>query len=73
MNVKHIKLLMEQIKAFCDRWQVTEFSLFGSVLRDDFRPSTYADTPLMGVKVRYATLTHPTGLTQLKLWNRFDH
>jgi predicted nucleotidyltransferase len=28
---------------FCRRWQVTEFSLFGSVLRDDFRPDSDID------------------------------
>jgi uncharacterized protein len=27
-----------QILAFCQRWKITEFSLFGSVLRDDFQP-----------------------------------
>lgn len=31
-----IALPMEQIEAFCRKWQVTEFALFGSVLRDDF-------------------------------------
>jgi len=29
-----------QISEFCQRWQITEFSLFGSVLRDDFRPES---------------------------------
>ncbi len=29
-----------QISAFCHRWKITEFSLFGSVLRDDFRPES---------------------------------
>lgn len=28
---------------FCDRWQITEFALFGSVLRDDFRPDSDID------------------------------
>ena len=28
---------------FCRRWRVTEFSLFGSVLRDDFRPDSDLD------------------------------
>jgi predicted nucleotidyltransferase len=28
---------------FCRRWQVTEFCLFGSVLRDDFRPDSDID------------------------------
>jgi len=26
----------EKVTEFCQRWQVTEFALFGSVLRDDF-------------------------------------
>ncbi len=34
---------MEQIKAFCQRWQVTEFALFGSVLREDFRSDSDID------------------------------
>lgn len=34
---------MEQIKGFCQRWQVTEFALFGSVLREDFRPDSDID------------------------------
>jgi predicted nucleotidyltransferase len=29
-----------QILAFCQRWKITEFSLFGSVLRDDFQPES---------------------------------
>jgi hypothetical protein len=31
-----IELPMQQIAEFCQRWQVIEFALFGSVLRDDF-------------------------------------
>jgi len=34
---------MEQIKAFCQRWQVTELALFGSVLREDFRSDSDID------------------------------
>lgn len=41
--LKNIQLPMEEIKAFCDRWQITEFALFGSVLRDDFRPDSDID------------------------------
>ena len=33
----------KEIAAFCKRWQVVEFSLFGSVLRDDFRPDSDVD------------------------------
>jgi len=43
MKLKNIELPMEQIKAFCDRWQVIEFALFGSILGDDFRPDSDID------------------------------
>jgi predicted nucleotidyltransferase len=43
MKLKTIELPMEQIQEFCDRWQITEFALFGSVLRDDFRPDSDID------------------------------
>ncbi len=39
----HIKLDMDKIKEFCERWKITEFALFGSVLRDDFRPDSDVD------------------------------
>jgi hypothetical protein len=31
------------IISFCQRWQIEEFYLFGSVLRDDFRPDSDVD------------------------------
>ena len=34
---------LEAITEFCQRWQVQEFSLFGSVLRDDFRANSDID------------------------------
>jgi predicted nucleotidyltransferase len=34
---------MEKVTEFCHKWQVTEFTLFGSVLRDDFRPDSDID------------------------------
>jgi uncharacterized protein len=33
----------EKIKNFCRRWKVSEFSLFGSVLREDFGPESDVD------------------------------
>ncbi|MFB3786173.1 MAG: nucleotidyltransferase family protein [bacterium] len=38
-----VPLDMDQIKAFCEKWKVKEFSLFGSVLRDDFGPESDVD------------------------------
>lgn len=33
----------DSIAEFCRRWHITEFSLFGSILRDDFRPDSDVD------------------------------
>ena len=41
--VKNINLPLSQIREFCQRWQIVEFALFGSVLRDDFRPDSDID------------------------------
>lgn len=38
-----IVLPREKIAAFCRKWKVREFSVFGSVLRDDFRPDSGID------------------------------
>lgn len=37
----------KKIASFCESWGVTEFSLFGSVLRDDFRPKSDVDVLLV--------------------------
>ena len=33
----------DKIAEFCRKWEIKEFSLFGSVLRDDFRPDSDVD------------------------------
>jgi predicted nucleotidyltransferase len=38
-----IAIPREAIRDFCRRWKVTEFALFGSVLRDDFSPDSDVD------------------------------
>ena len=38
-----LQLSAEKITEFCHKWQVTEFALFGSVLRDDFSPDSDID------------------------------
>jgi len=38
-----IKLPMPSLESFCYKWQITEMSLFGSVLREDFRPDSDID------------------------------
>jgi uncharacterized protein len=41
-----IYLPKDKIEEFCRRWKIIEFSLFGSVLRDDFRPDSDVDVLL---------------------------
>ncbi len=53
-----IQIDRERIAEFCQTWRITEFSLFGSVLREDFGPESDVD-----VLVEFAT-DHP--------WSLFD-
>lgn len=46
MAQPRIDIPMENVRAFCAKWKVVEFSLFGSVLRDDFRPDSDIDVLL---------------------------
>jgi hypothetical protein len=39
----HIAIPRDKLADFCRRWKITEFALFGSVLRDDFRPDSDID------------------------------
>ena len=50
---------MAAIAEFCRRWELEEFALFGSVLRDDFGPDSDVD-----VMVRLGP-EHSIGLWQL--------
>jgi uncharacterized protein len=43
MNAGQLDVPQERIAAFCRKWKVVEFSLFGSVLRDDFGPESDID------------------------------
>jgi predicted nucleotidyltransferase len=42
-TISNIPLPHELIAEFCRKWRVTELSLFGSVLRDDFGPESDVD------------------------------
>ena len=33
----------EKLASFCRKWKITELSLFGSVLREDFKPDSDID------------------------------
>jgi len=43
MSQPRISLPQDQLSRFCHQWKITEFALFGSVLRDDFRPDSDVD------------------------------
>ena len=43
MAKPRIDIPMDRIEAFCRKWRVKEFSLFGSALREDFRPDSDVD------------------------------
>ena len=51
-----IAIPVDGIATFCERWQVRELALFGSVLRDDFGPDSDVD-----VLVRFES-EHTPGL-----------
>jgi predicted nucleotidyltransferase len=52
MITHDINVPIDTIAAFCKKWNIIEFALFGSVLREDFRPDSDID-----VLVRFAPNT----------------
>ena len=63
MRIGQLDVSQERLAAFCRKWRITEFSLFGSVLREDFRPDSDVD-----VLVSFAEGTH----LRLADWGRLD-
>lgn len=57
MKLNTIEIPIEQIAKFCDRWQITEFALFGSILRFDFRPDS--DIDILNPLAARHRFTHP--------------
>ena len=48
----HVQFSQKALEAFCRKWHVRELAVFGSVLRDDFRPDSDVDVlvePEVGV------------------------
>lgn len=57
--LKNIDLPMDAIRAFCERHHIQRMALFGSVLRDDFRPA--GDDPSdIDVLIEFEPDTHYT-------------
>lgn len=46
MASRKFRVPRKKIEEFCKRWGITEFSVFGSVLREDFRPDSDIDVLL---------------------------
>jgi len=53
-----IEVPKQEVEKFCRKWKITEFSFFGSVLREDFGPESDID-----VLVKFSPEAH---------WNLFD-
>jgi predicted nucleotidyltransferase len=54
-----IAIDMHKVASFCQRWNVAELALFGSVLREDFRPDSDVDVLvswLPGTRVSMLTI-----------------
>ena len=43
MDKVKLRIPKAKLAEFCKRWNVSEFALFGSVLRSDFRPNSDVD------------------------------
>lgn len=61
MNAR-VEVPRNEIAAFCERWQVAELALLGSVLRDDFAPESDID-----VLVRFDPTTRRTLLEIVRM------
>ena len=64
---------MEQIQEFCQKWQITEFALFGFVLREDFRPDSDIDILITFSRTAKRDLTETPGedITKIQLDSYF--
>ena len=57
--ISNVAISPREIEAFCQRWNVSELALFGSVLRADFRSDSDVDVLVTfkpDAKVRFADL-----------------
>jgi predicted nucleotidyltransferase len=58
----------ERLGDFCRRWKITELSLFGSILRDDFRPDSDVDVLVsFADDARWTLLDHARMTEELRL------
>jgi len=43
IHVGRIEFDQAALRTFCEKWSITELAVFGSALRDDFRPDSDVD------------------------------
>ncbi len=56
-----IDIPTQELREFCRRWKITEFSFFGSVLRDDFGPDSDLDVLVdFAPEAEWSLLDHVT-------------
>ncbi len=66
--VKELNIPKEKIVDFCRRWKITEFALFGSVLREDFSPESDVDVLVsFAPDARWSLLDHVEMQDELKI------
>ncbi|NEQ32493.1 MAG: DNA polymerase subunit beta [Leptolyngbya sp. SIO4C5] len=53
-----LKASPTEIAEFCQRWRIIEFALFGSVLRDNFRPDSDIDVLVTFAPEYFLILDH---------------
>jgi predicted nucleotidyltransferase len=60
MNVAlPIPIDADKLREFCRKWSITELAVFGSVLRDDFRPDSDVDfLASFAPEARWSLLDH---------------
>jgi uncharacterized protein len=56
MDRVKIRIPKAKIAEFCKRWNISEFAIFGSALRDDFRPDSDIDVLVSFVPQARVTL-----------------
>jgi uncharacterized protein len=56
MNRPQIAIHKARLAEFCRRWNISELALFGSALRDDFRPDSDVDVLVSFLPEAHITL-----------------
>ena len=63
-----VRIPRSKIAKFCKKWQIVEFSLFGSILRDDYGPDSDVD-----VLVRFHPEAHYTLFDLVHMQEELSH